>query len=201
MKRKIILASGSESRKRLIKTIGFNFEIEKSNYEEDMSEKLPAYKLAKKLAFGKAQAVAQKHKNAIIIGADSFGILNGKFIGQAKTSKDAKNVLKLISGKKHKLITGIAIIDTKKNKIILDYDKSEVWIKKLSEKEINDYIKTKEPLFKAPAYTIEKLGSVFIEKISGSHTSIIGLPINKIYKHLLTLGVNLFEKPYHNNNS
>ena len=199
MKRKIIIASGSESRKRLVKSLGFNFETEKSNYDEDMSEKLPAHKLAQKLALGKAQDVAQKHPNAIIIGADTFGIIDKKLIGQAKTSTEAKKVLKLINGRKHKLITGIAIIDTKNNKIISDYDISEVWIKKLSKKEIDSYIKTGEPLFKAPAYTIEKLGSVFIEKINGSDTAIVGLPMNKIYKHLLRLKINLLEKPYFNN--
>ena len=201
MKRKIILASGSESRKKLIESIGFNFLIEKSEYEEDMSEKLPAFKLAKKLALGKAQAVAKKHKNAIIIGVDTFGIIDNKFIGQAKSPEEARNILKLLSGRKHKIITGIAIIDTQKNKIISDYDISQVWIKKLSTKEIDSYIKTKEPLFKASAYAIQKLGSVFIEKINGNHMGIIGLPIQKIYKHLLKLDVNILEKPYHNDHS
>ncbi|MGP8321201.1 MAG: Maf family protein [Methanosarcinaceae archaeon] len=199
MKRKIILASGSESRKELLKSIGFNFLIEKSNYKEDMTEKLPAYKLVQKLALGKAQDVAQKHRNAIIIGADSFGVINGNFIGKAKTPKEAEKILKSISGKKHKLITGIAIIDTKTNKIISDYDISEVWIKKLTNQEIKNYIASEEPLFKAPAYTIAKLGSVFIEKINGNHTNIIGLPIQKIYKHLLEFNVNLLEKQYYNN--
>ncbi|MDF1498131.1 MAG: Maf family protein [Patescibacteria group bacterium] len=201
MKRKIILASGSKSRKKLIKSLGFNFETEKSNYNEDMREKLPMHKLAQKIALGKAQAVAQKHKNAIIIGADTFGIIDRKLIGQAKTPIEAKKALKLISGRKHKLITGIAIVDTQNNKIISDYDISEVWIKRLSQKEIDCYVKTGEPLFKAPAYTIEGLGSVFVEKIRGNDTAIIGLPMNKIYNHLIKLGVNILEKPYYNNHS
>lgn len=199
--RKIILASGSENKKKLIESIGLNFLIEKSEYEEDMSEKLPAIKLAKKLALGKAQNVAKRHKNAIIIGADTFGIINNKFIGQAKTPKEAKKILKLLSGRKHKIITGIAIIDTQKNRIICDHDISQVWIKKLSTKEIDSYIKTKEPMFRASAYAIQKLGSVFIEKIDGNHMGIIGLPIGKIHKHLLKLNVNILEKPYHNDHS
>ncbi len=79
MQRKIILASKSKQRKKLLKIIGLDFEIEKSNYMEDMTEKLPAYKLAQKLALGKAQDVAKKHKNAIIIGADTFVILGKEF--------------------------------------------------------------------------------------------------------------------------
>jgi len=197
MKRKIIIASGSESRKTLIESIGFNFIFEKSEYEEDMSERLPAIKLVQKLALGKAQNVAQKHKDAIIIGADTFGVINNKFIGQARSPEEAKKILKRLSGKKHKVITGIAIIDTQKNKVITDYDISEIWFRNVSDKEIDSYVKTKEPLFKASAYAIQKLGSVFIEKINGNQMSIVGLPMQKIYTHLLKLDVNLLESKYH----
>ncbi|MBW6441159.1 Maf family protein [Patescibacteria group bacterium] len=201
MKRKIILASGSENKKKLIQSIGFNFQFEKSAYKEDMNEKLPAHRLAQKLALGKAQNVAQKHKNAIIIGADTFGIIDNQFLGQAKDPEKAYKILKLLSGKEHKIITGIAIIDTKLNKTITDYDISRVWFKKLTEKEIDVYINTKEPLFKASAYAIQGLGSVFIEKIKGDYMSIIGLPIQKIYSHLLQFDVNILEKSYQSNHS
>ncbi len=191
MKRKIILASGSPQRKKLLETIGLDFEIEKSNYKEDISEKIPAYKLAQKLALGKAQDVAQKHKNAIIIGADSFVVLGKEFLGKPRTPQKAKEMLKKISGKKHQLITGIAIIDTKRNKIFTDYEITEVWLKKLNAKEINSYVKTKEPLDKAGGYAIQGIGSILIEKINGNYTNVVGLPINKVYKYLLKLGVNI----------
>ena len=193
MKRKIILASKSEQRKKLLKIIGLDFEIKKSNYIEDMTEKLPAYKLAQKLALGKANNVAKKHKNAIIIGADSFVVLGKEFLGKPHTPQKAKETLRKISGKKHKLITGIAIIDTKKNKVITDYEITEVWIKKLSNKEIEEYIRTDEPLDKAGGYAIQKLGCLFIKKINGGYTNIVGLPINKIYEHLLKLDVNILK--------
>lgn len=191
MKRKIILASGSPQRKKLLETIGLDFEIEKSNYKEDISEKIPAYKLAQKLALGKVQDVAQKHKNAIIIGADSFVVLGKEFLGKPHTPQKAKEILKKISGKKHQLITGIAIIDTKRNKIFTDYEITEVWLKKLNAKEINSYVKTKEPLDKAGGYAIQGIGSILIEKINGNYTNVVGLPINKVYKYLLKLGVNI----------
>ena len=191
MKRKIILASGSPQRKKLLETIGLDFEIEKSNYKEDISEKIPAYKLAQKLALGKVQDVAQKHKNAIIIGADSFVVLGKEFLDKPRTPQKAKEMLKKISGKKHQLITGIAIIDTKRNKIFTDYEITGVWLKKLNAKEINSYVKTKEPLDKAGGYAIQGIGSILIEKINGNYTNVVGLPINKVYKYLLKLGVNI----------
>jgi septum formation protein len=194
MQRKIILASGSKQRKRLLKIIGLDFKIEKSGYLEDMTEELPAHKLAQKLALGKARDIAKKHKNAIIIGADSFVILGKKFLGKPRTPQKAREMLKKISGKKHILITGIAIIDTKKNKIFTDYEITEIWFKKLTNKEIESYVKTGEPLDKAGGYAIQKLGCLFIEKINGNYTNVVGLPINKIYKYLLKLNVDILSQ-------
>lgn len=191
MQRKIILASNSEQRKKLLKTIGLDFEIRKSNYIEDLSEKLPAHKLAQKLALGKARDVAKKYKNAIIIGADTFVILEKEFLGKPRTPQKAKEMLKKISGKKHRLITGIAIIDTKKNKTFTDYEITEVWFKKLTKKEIENYIKTGEPLDKAGGYAIQGSGCFFIEKINGNYTNAVGLPINKVYGYLLKLEVDI----------
>ena len=189
--RKIILASKSKQRKKLLKIIGLDFKIEKSNYIEDMTEKLPAHKLAQKLALGKAQDVAQKHKNAIVIGADTFVVLGKEFLGKPHTPQKAREMLKKISGKKHQLITGIAIIDTKGNKIFTDYEITEVWFKKLTATEIEKYIKTGEPLDKAGGYAIQKLGCLFIKKINGGYTNAVGLPMDKIYKYLLKLEIDI----------
>ncbi|MCK5413485.1 MAG: septum formation protein Maf [Candidatus Pacebacteria bacterium] len=196
MKRKIIIASGSESRKKLVKSIGFNFLFEKSEYKKDMTEKLSARKLAQKLALGKAQDVAQKHPNAIIIGIDSFVILDDEFLGKPHTPQEARVMLKKMSGKKHESIAGIAIIDTKNEKVVTDYETTGVWINKLTDKEIEDYVRTGEPLNKAGSYAIQKLGCILIDKIDGNYTNVLGLPVNKLYKHLIKLGVNILEEPY-----
>lgn len=191
MKRKIILASSSKQRKKLLETIGLDFKIEESNYIEDMTEKIPAHKLVQKLALGKAQDVARKYKNAIVIGADTFIVLEKEFLGKPRTPQKAREMLRKISGKKHKVTTGIAIIDTKKNKTFTDYEITEVWFKKLTATEIKKYIKTGEPLDKAGGYAIQKLGCLFIEKINGDYTNVVGLPINKIYEYLLKLDVDI----------
>jgi len=193
MRRKIILASKSEQRKKLLEIIGLDFEIEESNYAKDMTEKMPAHKLAQKLALGKARDVAKKHKDAIIIGADTFIVLGKEFLGKPRAPQKAKEMLKKISGKKHKLITGIAIIDTKKNRVFTDYEITEIWFKKLNKKEIEEYIKTGEPLDKAGGYAIQKLGCLFIKKINGNYTNAVGLPINKIYEYLLKLDVDILK--------
>lgn len=191
MQRKIILASKSKQRKKLLKIIGLDFEIEKSNYIEDMTEKLPAHKLAQKLALGKAMDVAKKHKDAIIIGADTFMVLEKELIGKPRTLREAKKTLRKISGKKHKFITGIAIIDIEKNKVFTDYEITEIWFKELSNREIENYIKTNEPLDKSGGYTIQGIGAIFVKKISGNYDNAIGLPIGKIYEYLLKLKIDI----------
>ncbi|MFZ2969836.1 MAG: nucleoside triphosphate pyrophosphatase [Minisyncoccia bacterium] len=197
MKRKIILASRSANRIKLLRTAGIEFTIEKSNYEEDMTEDLPASELCRKLALGKAMDVASKHKdqNAVVIGADTFGIIDGKLIGKPSGAEEARQVLKLISGRKHELITGFAIVDCKSGKTATGFDIAQVWIKNFSEKEIDKYIRTGEPLDKAPSYTIEGIGSVFVEKINGNSSTVIGLPIHKLYEKLPAFGIDLLD--YH----
>ena len=191
MKRTIVLASGSKQRKKLLEMTGINFEVRKSDYEEDMTEKLPPADLAKKLALGKARDVAKHYKDAIIIGADSFGVLDGKLLGKPPTVEEAKKMLRFLSGRKHELITGLAIIDTASGREISDCDVGQVWVKDLTDEEIDLYVKTGEPLDKAPSYTIEGIGATIVEKIDGNYSSIIGLPLNKVYRYLLELGVNI----------
>jgi len=197
--KEIILASASAQRKLLLENIGLNFRIEKSNYEENMSLEMEPHNLAKFLSKGKARAVARKHKNSIIIGADSFIIFQGKMLGKPHTKKRAREMLKQLSGKWHSAITGITVIDTAKNKEISKSLETKVYVKNLSQKEINDYINTKEPLDKAGSYGIQRLGSCIIEKINGEYTNVVGLPIPALADALRNLGVNIFDKKWRKN--
>lgn len=189
MNKRIILASGSEARKKLLDKIKLDFEIQPSDFEEIMNPDTPPEELAVELALGKARDVAAKNKNAIIIAADSFVILDGKYLGKPHSVGEARAMLRQISGKKQSFVTGMAIIDTDSGKTFTDFDISEIWVKELTDEEIEDYIKTGEPFSKAGGYAIQEIGSIFIEKVQGSYTSIVGLPINKVYKILKELGV------------
>ena len=190
-KRKIVLASRSPRRKRLMEQIGLEFEIRESQYEEDMGAKKNPYALAKFLALKKAEDVAKHYQDAVIIAADTFVILKDKFIGKPKSIAEAKKMLKLFSGQKHKMVTGYAIIDTKKNKLVSDYTFCELKFKKLDNKEIDKYVKIGQPLDKAGAYAIQDLGGIFVENVSGNYFAIVGLPINRIYLELKKMGVDV----------
>ncbi|MDD3006606.1 MAG: Maf family protein [Candidatus Pacebacteria bacterium] len=189
MTKRIILASGSEARKKLLEKIKLDFEIQPSNYEEVMTPETPPEELAVELALGKAHNVAAKNTNAVIIAADSFVILDGEYLSKPHSAEEARAMLRKISGKKQSFVTGMAIIDTDSDKTFTDFEISEIWIKEISDNEIENYIKTGEPFSKAGGYAIQEIGSVFIEKVHGSYTSIVGLPIDKVYKILTELGV------------
>jgi septum formation protein len=188
MENKIILASTSPRRKELLARILNNFEIIPGNYEEDMTLKLPPEELAMTLSAGKALDVA-KNNEGIIIGSDTFISFNKEVLGKPHTPEKAKETLSKLSGKTHKIYTGLTIINTKTKEIIQDYEITKITFKELSEKEIEEYIATKEPLDKAGAYALQGIGAKLITKIEGSRTSAIGLPIEKLAKILNKMGV------------
>jgi septum formation protein len=192
MPRKIVLASKSPRRKRLLEQIGLTFEIRESEYEENMTAKSDPYELAKFLALGKARDVAQYYDDALVIGADTFTVYQGKFVGKPKDTADAKRILKIFSGQSHEVVTGFAVIDTKSGEIINGYGKAESFFRELSDEEIDAYVATGEPLGMAGAYGFMDKGGVLMQEVRGDFYSIIGLPIGQIYLALKKLGVDIF---------
>jgi len=189
--RKIILASQSPRRKQLLEQIGLKFEIDPSNYEEDMSLKMEPNKLAEFLSLGKAKDVARRHKDSIIISADTIVAIDGEVFGKPKTSERAKYMLQKLSGRGHSVITGFAIIDTETGKEISKSVETKVYFKNLSEKEIDAYIATGEPLDRGGGYAIQGLAALFVEKIEGDYFNIVGLPILALTTELKNFGINI----------
>lgn len=190
--RKIILASGSKSRKELLEKLGLKFEVKVGEYEEDMTAFSDPCELAKFLSLGKVKDVAKHYDDAVIIGGDSFIIFENKFIGKPKDEKMAFEILKNFSGKEHKAISGFAIIDTKNGKIINDFGEASVKFRNLTDEEIWDYIAVERCLELAGAYGMLEKAAPLIESINGDVFSIIGFPLNKIYLGLKEMGVNVY---------
>ncbi len=184
MTRKIILASTSPRRKQLLEKTGLVFEICHGDYEEDMTLKMEPKELAKFLSLGKAQSVISKFPDALIIGSDTFIAFEDKVLGKPHTPEKAKEMLQMLRGKQHSILTGYAIIDTKNNKIINDVVETKVFFKNYSDQEIDEYIATGEPLERAGAYALQELGARLIEKIEGDRDSAIGLPVENILQSL-----------------
>lgn len=190
---KIILASASPRRKELLKKLQIPFTVEASNYNEKMNLKLKPLELAKELSNGKVEAVAKNHKNedAVIIGADTFVVFKNKILGKPYTVKKAKEMIKEMSGRGHSVITGFTVLDMKSGKKVSKAVESKVFFRKLTDKEINAYVKNGKPLDKAGAYAIQEFGSVLIKKIDGDYSNIVGLPIAPLTEELKKFGIKL----------
>ncbi len=187
--RKIILASSSPRRKEIFAKLRLPFEIQHSDYEEDMTLPMSPIELAKFLSLGKAESVAAKNPDAIIIAADTFVVFENKFIGKPKSENEAKEMLKMLSGKENDIVTGVTIIDSQNKKQISFHDISKVFIQELSDEIIDSYIKTGDPMDKAGAYAIQEIGAVLIEKIEGDFFNIMGLPLRRLAQELENFGI------------
>ena len=198
--KKIILASKSIDRSEIFKRAGIPFEIFVTNInEEKFKTKFSnAVELVKELAkakisFAKNELIKKKI-DAIIIGADTIVLLEGEIIGKAYNEEEAFKILKKLMGKSHKLITGIAITEIQNSKILVDSDTTIVEFLELSDEEIWQYIKSNEWKGRAGAYSIRDKASLFISKIVGSSSNVIGLPMHMLYKILRNeFGLNIFE--------
>ncbi len=187
MKETIILASASPRRKLLLKKIIKSFKILPSAVDEAKLKSKTPEGFAIKAALAKAEDVAKKKKNAIIIGADTIVVLGKKILGKPKNKKDAYKMLKMLSGKTHKVITAIAIIDCETFHKVADYGVTKVTMKKVSDKTIQDYVESGKPLDKAGSYGIQEIEGEFIKKINGDYNNVVGLPLKLLSKLLKTV--------------
>lgn len=193
MNKKIVLASASPRRKELLKQMGLRFEVIPSSIEENKFDyHMQPEMLACKLALLKSEQVAKQQKNSLVIGADTI-VVHDKVFGKPEDKKDAYWMLKSLTGKPHQVITGLAVIDSETGDKKVEYEKTVVYMKQISDEEIKAYINTGEPMDKAGAYGIQGLGGLFVEKIDGCFFNVVGLPVSKLYTILKNFGVKFFE--------
>lgn len=183
---RIILASGSPRRKELLQLVVPKFEIIVSEIEEELVEGLSVEEQATNLAYQKAKSVfSQTSGDRIVIGADTIVVKNEKIYGKPKDKNQAKEFIKeLLEGDKtHYIITGLSILIQKdgQTKEYKTYDKVKVYLKDISDKEIEKWIQTGNAMDKAAAYGIQNEFCVFVEKIEGNYTTAVGLPTHKVY--------------------
>lgn len=190
--RKLILASGSPQRKNLLKLTGAPFTIMKSDAEEIMRIKTTCSALVKHNALIKARDVAANLKEGVVIGADTVVYIGNKeLVLKPKDLKEAKVKLKVLMTRPQWVYTGVAVIDVDRKREIVDYEKTKVYMAPLNDGEIDAYHRRVPPLDKAGGFDIEGLGSIFIPRIEGCYTNVIGLPMAKLRLMLKKAGVSL----------
>lgn len=178
--KKIILASNSPRRREILGKF-INFEPVTAEVKEDNDFYKSPETLVMALAFEKANSVAAKYENAIVIGADTVVEIEGEILGKPKSREDAKKMMEKLRGRSHKVITGFAIIDLSSDKKYMDYEVTEVVFNNISDEEIEDYLDKAEYMDKAGAYGIQDEAALFVDKIKGDYLNVVGFPISKIY--------------------
>lgn len=186
---KVILASASPRRRELLAQIGMDFKVIISEADENISEPAPE-QLVMKLSDIKAMAVYEEHgiedEATIILGADTVVAFDGKVLGKPKDTQQAKEMLSMLSDNTHQVFTGVTILYKKQGGLKSEtfYDKTTVYTYPISDKEIDEYIMTGEPMDKAGSYGIQGIGAKFIKKIDGDYNNVVGLPVSKIYQKI-----------------
>ncbi|KAB3531444.1 Maf family protein [Alkaliphilus serpentinus] len=176
----LILASKSPRRRELLSNLGVPIKTMVSNINEEEIKNPNPVKLAQEIAYRKALKVKEDlDEDGIIIAADTVVYCNG-FLAKPKDKEDAYNMITILSGKKHQVITGFAIISTANGKEVLDSETTNVYFKKLSPEEIARYVATGEPMDKAGGYGIQGYGSLLVERIEGDYFNVVGLPLFKL---------------------
>jgi septum formation protein len=187
----IILASGSPRRRELLTQVGISFSVEKSRAKEDEGNMAPA-ELVKGNARRKALDVASRCPGRAVVGADTVVAFGNEIFGKPKDIEDARRILSRLSGCMHKVITGLAIV-TPEGKVFEDVVMTSVEFADITEREIDAYVATGEPMDKAGAYAIQGKAALFITGIHGSYSNVVGLPLHALYALAEEAGVELYD--------
>ena len=191
--RKIILASKSKARQRLLKQIGLRFTVAESRVKENRFLKngqCSDFVMAN--ALKKAEDAAKRFNSGVVIGADTVVLVGKRIIGKPKSIKDAFRALKILSKKPQWVYTGIAVIDIDNDKTFTAYEKTKVYMYPLNDRQIEHYFKKISPFDKAGSFDVQGPGSIFIDRIEGCFYNVVGLPLAKLAKIFKNIGVNIF---------
>lgn len=183
----LVLASASPRRKQLLRQIRIPFHTMTSRVREDPLSRDPL-KNARLLAEAKARAVLEKCEGRWILGADTIVVLNKTVLGKPADDSEAFSMLRQLSGREHRVITGFCLVDPESKKSYSEAVVTRVTFKTLTKSDILGYVATGEPFGKAGSYGIQGIGAFLIKRISGSYTNVVGLPLCALVSALLATG-------------
>lgn len=186
---KIILASGSPRRKQLLQQIGMDIDICVSNVDEAAFTACDPENYVKELAWQKAKEVGDRYPDNWTIGADTIVTIDDRILEKPGSAKEAKEMLRILSNREHFVFTGFCIYHAGLGEKLIQSVQTGVTFKKLSPNEINFYVATKEPFDKAGGYGIQEKGAFLVEKIAGSYTNVVGLPLCELVREMDSLNL------------
>ena len=188
-KPQIILASASPRREHLLREMGLRFVVVQPNGVEELVEGAAPDVVAMRNAQRKARAVAGRHPESMVIGADTIVVLDGKIFGKPRDHKDALQMLGQLAGHRHEVITGVCLVHRSLDTELTFADTTRVWMRPLLPAQIIEYHARMDPLDKAGAYAIQEHGEGIVERIEGSYNNVMGLPTERLQATLERLGM------------
>ena len=184
-----ILASASPRRQEMLRSVGLKFKTIPGHVNEDYIKGESPQQHVRRLAQEKTQLIARKYPRTWVLGADTIVVIDGLILGKPKNKTQAKEMLKKLSGRKHKVFTGFTVMQVASKISHSDVVQSAVKFKKISAAELDWYIACAEPYDKAGGYAVQGKGAYFIKSIRGSYTNVIGLPLCEVLETLKKLEV------------
>ena len=180
---KLVLASSSPRRAEILSAVGWPYETMVAGIDESRAPEEDATAYVQRLAGEKAEAVVAKLESGLVLGADTVVVISGEILGQPRDDDDARRMLKLLSGKWHEVLTGVALVRVGKDtETLVDYESTRVRFAEMSAGEIEWYVGTGEPKGKAGAYAVQGRAALLVEEIEGEYFNIVGLPIRLVYE-------------------
>jgi septum formation protein len=177
----LVLASRSPRRAEILRQAGIPFTVRTADVDETPRDGEKPEDYVRRLAEEKALAIDAR-PDETVLAADTTVVIDGEILGKPADAADARRMLALLSGRRHEVLTGIAI--RRGDDLIRDWAATEVWFATMSDHEIEQYVASGEPMDKAGAYAIQGLACKHIEKIEGCYFNVVGLPIALVYRHL-----------------
>jgi septum formation protein len=189
---KVILASESPRRRNLLSSIGCKYDTYSPNIDESIFEGENAESVCYRLSVSKAESASILFSEALVIAADTLVTIDNDVFGKPCNANEARKMLKILSGREHKVITGLTVIF--EGNTISETESTVVWFRKLSEEDIEAYISTSEYQGKAGAYAIQGYASLFVERIEGDYFNVMGLPLQRLSSMLERVGIKFKEQ-------
>lgn len=177
---KIILASGSPRRVEIMNSVGWEFTKDVPDIDESELDGEEPAAYVQRLAKGKAEAVALRHPHSTILAADTTVVIDGSIIGKPVDLDDARRMIRMLSGRWHEVLTGVAVMNGGDAKVGLQ--RTRVKFAELSQAEVDFLAEKGDPLDKAGAYAVQAQAALFIEAIEGDYWNVVGLPISLVYR-------------------
>src|SRR5881394_263877 len=181
---RLILASASPRRAELLRELGVNFRVVPSDAPEARHEQLTARELSQINAYRKARAVAKEIPDALVLGADTLVYLGARTFGKPASLDDAERMISQLQGRTHQVVTGVCLIHLRRFRQKIFAETTEVTFRPLDRKQIRNYLKAIQPLDKAGAYAIQVRSDLIVEKVAGSFSNVVGLPVERLKTEL-----------------